>query len=90
MEQQTFEQRVIDYLCTELELGYNSRLKYRNEDTQYFLEWILNDQDHPFVMMGDFESEDDFFNYVVKEINRSRLYIKKYSVAIMDTTNTPL
>lgn len=86
----TFEQRIIDYLCTNLQLKYNSRLKYINEDTKYVLEWMMNDQDHPYVMMGDFESEDQFFDYVVKEIHRSRFYLKQHFVAIMDTTNTTL
>ena len=90
MAELTLEQRIIDYLCTNLEIKYNSRMKYRNEGTQYFLEWILNDQDHPFVMMGDFESEEQFYQYVIKEIHRTRLYIKKHYVAKMDTTSTIL
>lgn len=70
-------------MCEEHQLEYNSRFKYTNVGTFYKLEWLLNDQDHPLTMMGDFESEDDFYTYVTKEINTRRFFLRKYSVAKM-------
>lgn len=80
----SLEDKVRCFLKDTYELHYNSKLKYIVKDTQHILEWTLNDQDHPFVMMGDFENEDQFFNYVCKEITTKRFFLKKYSIAKID------
>lgn len=64
-------------------------MNYKRNETSHVLEWLLADQDHPLVMMGDFETEDDFFKYVCKEIDNKRFFLRKHFVAKMtDTTIT--
>jgi len=80
----SLEDKVRAFLCETYELDYNSTMKYIVRDTTHILEWTLNDQDHPYVMMGDFESEDSFFEYIKKEIKRSRIFLRGYSIAKMN------
>ena len=82
-------ERVKQYLCLTHELKYNSRMNYTHQETFFKLEWLLADQDHPLVMMGDFVNEEQFFKYVCKEIDTKRFFLRKYFVAKMtDTTIT--
>ena len=79
----SLEDKVREFLLKEHDLIYNSKLTYKQSDTTHILEWELNDQNHPYVMMGDFETEDDFFQYVCKTINATRFFLRKYCVAKM-------
>lgn len=64
---------------------YTGAFKYKNENTMYELSWALNDQDHPLMMAGDFENEDQFFNYVCKEIDAKRFFLRKHFILKMET-----
>lgn len=77
-------------MCETHDLSYNSRWRYTAEDGIYKLEWFLNDEIHPLVMMGDFENEDQFFEYIKKEINDKRFFLRKHFIAKMTDSRTTL
>lgn len=76
----SFTQAVKDYLLQKHGYVYTSKFIYTSpddENTAYSLQWLENNQDRPYVVMGDFQTEDDFLNYVKKDIDTSRFFLKQ-------------
>lgn len=73
-----FEQRVINFICEKYDSLYVGKLDYTVEpdgDVFHFtLKWGLNQNDYPFVMQGQFLNEDKFFDYVCKQIEKTRFF----------------
>lgn len=82
---QTLECKVLEYLKTKYELEYVKEITYNTEDTYHELIWELNNKEYPYKMMGDFVSQDDFFNYICKQIDSSRFFLKDYFILKMET-----
>ena len=80
-----FELRVIKFICEKYKVEYVGKLKYTTEPdddvTHYKLEWGLNQNDYPFVMQGQFLNEDQFFNYVCKQVELTKFFKTRYFVA---------
>ncbi len=78
--------KVLSYLECDLEVKYIGALSYTTEEIEdepydyYKLIWYLNQQDQPVIMHGQFESEDDFFEYLKKEIRSKRLHQVEYMI----------
>lgn len=76
---------VRNHLETKYEVKYTGSLIYTVNETHYKLQWRVLSQDQPIaVMQGDFETPEDFFKYVKKEITSKRLheverFVTKYS-----------
>lgn len=77
MEICTLVDKVNQYLETKYEVKHISRMKYTVDDTSHKLEWSMNQADRPYIMSGDFLTEDSFFKYVCKEIDNKRIYLKQ-------------
>lgn len=78
----TFTQAVKQYLVDTHGMCYNGKFIYINpeedeEATAYSLQWLENNQDRPYVVMGDFVNEDAFLNYVKKDIDSGRFFLKQ-------------
>lgn len=72
--------RIEKYLCERHEVKYTGKFQYTVDDTSYSLLWNLNNQDKPMVIAGDFESEEDFYNYVCKEIDTRKFFLRQYFI----------
>lgn len=81
----SFTDSVREFLRCTYEVEYTGHFYYYTPDDEYkdgepavyTLEWLENNQDRPFVMMGDFNSEDNFLTYVKSEITKQRFWLKK-------------
>ena len=73
--------RVKEYLAEKHEVLYCKGLHYNVEGSCHELKWDLNQADYPMIMVGDFVSEDDFFNYICKEIDRKKFFWNQYFIA---------
>lgn len=81
-----FTTRVRNYLLERYGVVYDAQFVYTAgtdfNPNQYSLAWLENNQDKPMIMVGDFEDEDSFFNYVCKEIDTRRFFLKKVFVLV--------
>lgn len=78
-------ERIHKYLNEVLCVEYTGKMTYRVnlETEEYTLEWPLNPVDNrPLVLMGQFNSEEDFYNYIIKEIKTKRFFLYKNFNAI--------
>jgi hypothetical protein len=77
----TFTDAVKAYLCNKHGFVYSGRFILRtpedDESTCYSLQWLENNQDRPYVVMGDFENSDDFLQYVYDDIDSGRFFLKQ-------------
>lgn len=76
----SFTQAVKDYLLEKHDVCYTGKfiLITPNENQRgYSLQWLQNNQDRPYVVMGDFLDDDDFLEYVKKDIDSSRFFLKR-------------
>lgn len=68
------------YLEEVLCVQYTGTLLYfhQEDSDEYKLTWPLNpDDNRPLVLMGQFDSEDDFYKYIIKEIKNKRFHLFK-------------
>lgn len=76
-----FTQAVKQYLEDKYQYCYNGNFIYLVPDgeevTAYSLQWLENNQDRPYVVMGDFANEDAFLTYVKKDIDSGRFFLKQ-------------
>ena len=78
-------ERIHKYLNEVLCVEYTGKMTYRVnlETEEHTLEWPLNPVDNrPLVLMGQFNSEEDFYNYIIKEIKTKRFFLYKNFNAI--------
>lgn len=77
-------ERILQHLRDQYCVEYTGKLTYRTrpEAEEYVLEWPLNPVDErPLMLMGQFNSEEDFFNYIKKEIKTKRFFLYKNFIA---------
>lgn len=63
------------------EIEFCGELEYNTDGFWYELKWYINTDEFPRIMVGDFESEDKFFDYICKEIDRTKYFRTNYFVA---------
>jgi len=77
----TFTDAVKQYLCEKHGFVYSGEFILKTPEdeysTCYSLQWLENNQDRPYVVMGDFATEDDFLEYVFKDIDSGRFFLKQ-------------
>jgi len=78
--------RVRQYIRDKFHKEYLSTLDYYTKPIcdgvkLYVLTWGLNQWMFPFVMQGEFTSEDNFFNYIVKQIGSTKFFETKHFIA---------
>lgn len=84
---ETFEDRVRLWLEVKYQVEYLGNLIYTTTpdsglNTNYYnLSWGLNQETYPFIMQGDFPTEDDFYNYIVKQIAYTKFFETKRFIA---------
>lgn len=84
---ETLPDRVLNYLCTKFNRQYTGRLLYTvtpitdSSNSLYNLQWSLNHDMYPYVMQGEFATEDAFYNYVVSDILITKFYNTKRFIA---------
>ena len=59
-------------------LIYNKGYKYYEEDGEYSLYLYMNNQDRPIIFSGQFDNIEVFKDYVLKEMDRRKLFVVKY------------
>lgn len=76
-----FTQAVVQYLLDKHEYRYTGEFILRVPDGEevfaYSLQWLENNRDRPYVVMGDFNTDDDFLTYVKKDIDSGRFFLKQ-------------
>ena len=85
-------ERIHKYLNEVLCIEYTGKLQFEVDYNfgdapdlaDYYLEWPLNPDDYrnPMILMGQFRSEDEFYDYIIKEIKAKRFYLYKNFRAI--------
>jgi len=73
-------ERIKKYLADVMCVEYTGILKYTQDPDleQYTLIWPLNpDDNRPLIIMGQFENEDKFYDYIIKEIKTKRFFLYK-------------
>lgn len=82
----SFTDSVRKYLLDKHQVCYSGRFYYITPDDTYddgmipiaySLQWLENNIDRPYVMIGDFATEAEFLNYVCSEIDKQRFWLKK-------------
>lgn len=78
-------ERINEYLNKQFCVEYTGKMQLKVEaedDSDFFfytLEWPLNpdDQRNPLTLAGQFLNDDDFFEYIKKQIKNKRFFLYK-------------
>lgn len=69
-----------EYLISTYGVCYNKGYKIFIDEDNYTLYLDLNNPDRPTIIAGQFESEEDFTNYLIKEMRRRGLFRNEYFI----------
>ena len=78
-------ERIKEYLKCQFKVEYTGKMELKTEYDEdepdyvnYTLLWPLNpDSPLPLILMGQFKDEEDFFEYIKKEIKTKRFFLYK-------------
>jgi hypothetical protein len=76
----SFTKEVREYLCTAFGVEYIGKFLYTEpteENDNYSLQWLENNQDRPYVMAYNCDTEEEFFLYVCGQIKEKRFWLKQ-------------
>jgi hypothetical protein len=81
-----FTNKVRQYIIDKYDRKYLGTLTYTitpitNTVNLYTLSWGLNQETYPFIMQGEFLTEDKFFCYIVKQIDITKFFNTKHWIA---------
>ena len=80
MSEQELVQKILDYIMTLYKAEYTGSISVTRSDNSYIFRIGVPSYLCPTAISGDFESDDDFLQYIYEELrirNYMRLYIYK-------------
>ena len=81
MSEQELTEKIRDYILVIYNAEYNGLLSVTKTDTEYIFRIGLPSYMSPTVMCGNFETDDEFLEYIYSEV-RTRNYMKVYMYRI--------
>lgn len=79
MSAETLENRIREYICNVFEVEYNKPLPITIDGNNYICTLYLNKQHRPIIIQGEFEDEEAFYAYIIKELNIRNLHHVHFS-----------
>ena len=78
MVTEELESQLRQFICDTFEMEYTSTMHITIEDNVYICILDMNQKDVPIHIGGEFNSPEDFLEYMKKELKTRRLHITKY------------
>ena len=72
-------QAIIEYIKDKYNYCYNRQLIVNRDEDIYTCEMYLNKDYRPLIIQGQFNSDEDFLNFIYKEMDSRRLYTVSFS-----------
>lgn len=80
MSAESLENNLKQYICNTFDVEYSKRLPITIDGNNYICTLYLNQSDKPIIIQGEFESEDQFYNFMIKELNNRRMHVVSYYI----------
>jgi hypothetical protein len=87
MDEIELTQAILDYITEFYKAEYTGYISVTREDTKYVVKLGLPSYMYLTTISGDFESDQDFLDYVYEEL-RTRNYMRVYFYKVVRTLNT--
>jgi hypothetical protein len=78
-------QEFLNYIQCKYEKIYTAPIQLVQNETSYSVYMALNNVDKPLCIGGDFETDQQFLDYLKKEFDARKLYNSLYFVLRMET-----
>lgn len=78
MVAEELENAIRNFICETFEVEYISRMHINVQDNVYICKLDMNTSLTPIEIVGEFNSADDFFEFMKKELINRRLHIANY------------